>query len=91
MASLDVSINSYLNCFIDKLVHQYEEIWSPTKGQDSSQCLTGLLELSRLDLTSFTRMRLNWLDQKNIVIDEDHLNIKIVAVTIQPLVCMYTK
>ena len=35
--------------------------------QDQSHCSTNLLEPSRLDPTLFTGRRLNWLDQKNIL------------------------
>ena len=42
------------NSSMDRLVHQYVEIWSRSTWHDRSHCSTSLLESSRLESTPFT-------------------------------------
>ena len=53
--------------------------------------LCGKINLVYMNHRGGTRKRLNWPDQNNVQKDKDHLNIKkIVAVPIQPLICLLT-
>ena len=59
--------NSHLSCSIDRLVRQYEEIWSRSMKQYQSQCSTGILNIYWfIDLCSDASNQMSscWLAQK---------------------------
>ena len=71
--TLKASINRYLNCSIDGLVHQYEEIWSCSTWKD------GIGQPVYLNRRGWIRLLspeedLTGLIRKMYLLAEDHLN-----------------